>query len=143
MPSVKADTQILALLCRVHHTFFRDTPTTTNLGGLCTVQFPDVSSYVPRSIHIVGVLSLTGRQPVGRGLARLHCLPQSPPGQWALSRTGIPPVLELLVSPCHPLSFGSTIAQFPQPAFYLQTFPAKMEATDSKILQEMPLTFLW
>lgn len=46
MPSVKADTQILALLCRVHHTFFRDTPTTINLGGLCTAQLcPQVHTH--------------------------------------------------------------------------------------------------
>lgn len=46
MPSVKADTQILALLCRVHHTFFRDTPTTINLGGLCAAQLcPQVHTH--------------------------------------------------------------------------------------------------
>ena len=42
MPSVRADTQVLALPCKAHHTFFRDTSTAADHRGLGTALFPDV-----------------------------------------------------------------------------------------------------
>lgn len=111
-PSVMADTQVLALPCRVHHTLFRDTPTavTTTLTPHRTVPRREQrtltyrhSPSTPR--HILGSPPSAGSLWVGSpsGL-RPCCLLQSPRGPRHFPT--------LVLSPPGP-SLRPTIASFP------------------------------